>query len=119
MSCDEVEERPWGSFRIIEEGAGYKVKIITVKPGCRLSYQSHESRRERWIFIEGRGEVTIDGNIIPSGPGDVLKIEMRAKHRLANTGENLLRIVEVQMGSYLGEDDIVRYEDDFGRADGR
>ncbi len=110
------EERTWGNFSVLHEEDHFKVKIIEVFPGKRLSYQSHDHRMERWVVVDGEAEITLDGDIIRKGPGEMMEIGMNRKHRLANTTETLLKIIEVQLGDYLGEDDIKRYEDDFGRA---
>lgn len=108
--------RPWGSFTTLELGEGYQVKRITVEPGKRLSLQSHRRRAENWIVIRGTALVTVDEALLPLGKGERAFIPVGAKHRLENSGEALLEVIEVQSGDYLGEDDIVRYEDDFGRA---
>jgi mannose-6-phosphate isomerase len=112
----ESEQRPWGSWHVIDVGAGYKVKRIEVSPGCRLSDQSHEQRSEHWVVIEGTATCTIDGVTTVAGPGESVDVPRGAHHRLANAGTELLTIIEVQRGSYTGEDDITRYADDFGRA---
>jgi mannose-6-phosphate isomerase-like protein (cupin superfamily) len=100
---------------VILEGDGFKVKILEVLPGKRLSYQSHSKRRERWVVIEGKAEVTIEGESILKRRGDIVEVDIGEKHRLSNPGRKDLKIIEVQLGEYLGEDDIIRYEDDFGR----
>lgn len=108
--------RPWGRYDILDEADGFKVKRITVSPGKRLSYQSHARRGERWIVARGTARVTIDGKVSAVGVGGVLTVPVGAKHRVENSGDAPLVFIEVQIGDYLGEDDIVRYEDDFGRA---
>ncbi len=87
-----------------------------MKPGTRLSYQRHKHRAEHWFIVQGRGEVTIDGQISQVKPGDTVEFKVGVLHRLANTGKDEIIFVEVQTGSYFGEDDIERLEDDFGRA---
>ena len=111
-----LENRPWGNFQVIHEEKGLKVKIIEVDPGKRLSLQSHAHRSERWVIIEGTAEIIIDNEKMMKQTGEVVRIEVGQKHRLINPGESTLRLIEVQMGVYLEEDDIVRYEDDFGRV---
>lgn len=110
------EERPWGRYRVVTEGSGFKIKVIEVDPGMRLSYQSHKHREERWVIMDGSALVTIDGNKERHLRGDTVRIDREGKHRVENAGEGVLRFVEVQLGEYLGEDDIERYEDDFGRS---
>jgi mannose-6-phosphate isomerase len=111
----ERDERPWGSYTVLEDAAGYKVKRLEVRAGRRLSYQRHERRAEHWFVVAGAGVVTIDGTDHPVSKGVAIDIPLGAAHRIANTGTELLVFIEVQHGSYFGEDDIVRLEDDFGR----
>jgi mannose-6-phosphate isomerase-like protein (cupin superfamily) len=113
---DMMEKRPWGYFVILEDKDTHKVKRIVVHGGQRLSYQSHEKRMETWVFTEGEGIVTIDDVEHSVMPNSIIKIPFRAKHRVANKGESDLVFVEVQTGEYFGEDDIVRYSDDYGRT---
>ena len=110
------EERPWGSWHVIDENPGYKIKRIHVKPGARLSYQTHEHRSEHWVVVFGVATCTIDDVTVTAGPGHSVDVPTGAKHRLANNGSQELVIVEVQHGAYTGEDDIVRIEDDYGRT---
>ena len=107
--------RPWGSFRILEEESTYKSKIIHVNPKSQLSYQSHEHRKEHWVVIEGEGEVVLNDETRPVTYGSYIHIPQKAKHRIRNTEDTPLRFIEVQVGSYFGEDDIIRYEDDYKR----
>jgi mannose-6-phosphate isomerase len=111
-TCDE---RPWGSFTVLDEGDGYKVKRIEVKPHKRLSYQRHAQRAEHWFVVAGVALATLDGSDIRIETGEALDIPVGAAHRIENPGDELLVLVEVQRGAYLGEDDIVRLQDDFGR----
>ena len=111
------EIRPWGYWLVLGEGEGYKVKRIHVEPGRRLSYQSHSCRAEHWVVISGTASCLIDDTELIAGPGTTVDVPMQAKHRLANYGTEELVIIEVQRGGYTGEDDIVRYEDDYGRID--
>jgi mannose-6-phosphate isomerase len=111
----DSEERPWGSWHVIDVNHGYKIKRIHVRPGCRLSLQTHDHRSEHWVVVYGIATCTIDGEVITAGPGHSVDVPQGAKHRLANEGLEELIIVEVQRGAYTGEDDIVRHEDDYGR----
>ena len=109
------EERPWGSWHVIDEAAGYKVKRLQVKAGSRLSLQSHRHRCEHWVVVSGVARCHVDGTVSTARAGDSVDVPVGARHRLENPGPAPLVIVEVQRGSYTGEDDIVRYEDDYGR----
>ena len=109
------EYRPWGSFTILENDDFYKVKRLTVLPGKRLSYQMHYHRNEHWIVVAGTGIVIINGEEILVRTGESVYVQSGHKHRLVNPSKLLLEVIEVQNGSYLGEDDIVRFEDDFSR----
>lgn len=109
------EERPWGIFTVLTEGPEFKVKQITVNPGQRLSYQYHHHRQEHWIVVAGDAIITLENQEHRLATGQSIDIPLSAKHRMANTGTTPLIIIEIQRGSYLGEDDIVRIDDDFGR----
>jgi mannose-6-phosphate isomerase len=111
----EHAERPWGSYVVLAEGEDFKVKTIEVRPSHRLSYQKHSRRAEHWFVVAGEGVVTIDGEDAPVRRGDGLDVPVGAAHRMRNTGSVPLVFVEVQQGDYLGEDDIVRLDDDYGR----
>jgi mannose-6-phosphate isomerase len=110
-------ERPWGTYTVLVEGSGFKVKTIEVRPGQRLSYQKHSRRSEHWFVVSGEGLVTLDG--ITSGVryGDAIDVPKGAAHRIHNTGAAPLVFVEVQHGDYFGEDDIVRLDDDYERSE--
>jgi len=110
------EIRPWGDFEVLRDTDRFKSKILRVTPGHRLSYQSHRHRSEHWIVVRGRPEVTLDGAVHRLAPGDHIAIPRGARHRIANPGDELVEIVEVQLGTYFGEDDIERFEDDYERA---
>ena len=110
------EERPWGWFEILFEEAGLKVKRIMVKPGQRLSLQSHERRAENWVVIQGRARVTLGEKTYELEPHQAVFIPGQSKHRMENPGREEMVFIEVQTGSYLGEDDITRYQDDFDRC---
>jgi mannose-6-phosphate isomerase len=111
----KYDERPWGSFTVLDEGEGYKVKRIEVLPEKRLSYQKHARRAEHWFVTQGTAKVTLDGEEIIVKKGEAIDIPLGAAHRVENPGDDLMIFIEVQQGDYLGEDDIVRIEDDFGR----
>jgi len=112
----ENDERPWGNYTVLDEGADYKVKRIAVVAGKRLSYQRHARRSEHWLVVHGAGRVTLDGKEIDVLPGSAVDVPVGTAHRIANTGTELLTFIEVQRGDYFGEDDIVRLDDDYGRA---
>jgi len=113
----EHDERPWGSYTVLDDSAAdHKVKRLVVTPGKRLSYQRHARRSEHWFVVSGRGLVTLDGVEREVQAGDSADIPIGAAHRVENVGDADLVFVEVQRGDYFGEDDIVRLEDDFGRA---
>lgn len=110
------EVRPWGRFEILRDTDIFKSKSIVVDAGAQLSYQSHAKRAEHWIIVRGKGEVVLDGETIPVQAGSHVYIPIGAKHRIRNTSSEPLEFVEVQLGTYFGEDDIVRYEDVYGRT---
>lgn len=112
------DRRPWGTFTVLDEGASFKVKRIEVLPGKRLSYQKHSRRTEHWFVVQGTAKVTLDGRDILVKTGHAIDISVGTSHRVKNPGEELLVFIEVQRGDYLGEDDIVRLQDDYGRARG-
>jgi len=111
----EHDVRPWGEYWVLEDTDTHKVKKILVNPGHRLSLQYHEHRAEVWTMISGTGTVTINEQIKDYGPGDVAQIPLGAKHRIENRTSKPLIFIEVQHGSYFGEDDIIRIEDDYSR----
>lgn len=108
--------RPWGSYTVLEEGPGYKVKRVTVHPGGRLSLQMHHKRSEHWVVIAGTARVTRGDEVLDLRVGESTAIPVETRHRLENPGREILHIIEVQNGPYLGEDDIVRFQDDYGRT---
>ena len=110
------DRRPWGSFTVLDEGAGYKVKRIEVLPGKRLSYQRHARRAEHWMVVAGTGRVTLDGEDTTVRAGETVDVPVGTAHRIQNPGADTLIFIEIQRGDYLGEDDITRLEDDFGRV---
>ena len=109
------DRRPWGTFTVLDEADGFKVKRIEVLPGKRLSYQKHAQRAEHWIVVNGTAKVTLDDQEIVVASGEAIDIPVGGAHRVENPGEEMLVFIEVQRGNYLGEDDIVRLQDDFGR----
>src|SRR5262245_13080236 len=111
----QYDERPWGSFTVLDEGDGYKVKRIEVLPGKRLSYQKHAKRAEHWMIVQGMAIATLDDRDILLGVGEVIDIPTGSAHRIENPGDVKMIFIEIQRGDYLGEDDIVRLQDDFGR----
>ena len=111
-----TESRPWGHFTILDEASGYKVKRIEVSPGKRLSYQKHASRSEHWTVVRGEALLTLDGKDTTLHAGQSTDIALGVAHRVRNPGPDVLILIEVQRGDYLGEDDIVRYEDVYGRS---
>ena len=110
-----IEKRPWGNYQVISSQEDLQVKKLTVDPGKRLSYQTHEKRSEYWVIIGGTGTITLNGIESMCVAGDAFIIEQGVAHRIENIGADVLTFVEVQLGVYFGEDDIVRIEDDFGR----
>ena len=109
-------DRPWGSYTVLEHGDGYKIKKIFVKPGRRLSLQSHAKRSEHWVVITGNARVQRGDETVDVGVNQSTYIPRGVKHRLENIGKSALEIIEVSSGEYIGEDDIVRYGDDFERS---
>lgn len=110
------EERPWGRFDILKDFSHFKSKVIEVNVGAQISYQSHTKREEHWIITKGEGVVVLNEVETKVQRGSYVKIPLGAKHRIRNTGASSLEFVEVQLGSYFGEDDIVRYQDDYKRT---
>jgi mannose-6-phosphate isomerase len=112
----EHTERPWGWYESISEAAGNKVKRIRVHPGQRLSLQKHAQRAEHWVVVQGSARITVGEREFDLGVGEHCDIPLGAVHRLANLTSEPVEIIEVQLGGYLGEDDIVRLQDDHGRV---
>ncbi len=108
--------RPWGSYDSVDVGNGFQVKRIKVKPGARLSLQSHAHRAEHWVVVRGTARVTRDNDVFDLHANQSTYIPLGARHRLENPGVDQLELIEVQSGDYLGEDDIVRYDDVYGRS---
>jgi mannose-1-phosphate guanylyltransferase len=108
--------RPWGTYTTLQEGPRFKIKRIEVKPGAALSLQMHHHRSEHWVVVSGTGKVTVDGKEILLSPNESAYVPVGARHRLANPGKMPLTLIEVQCGDYVGEDDIVRFDDVYGRV---
>ncbi|HKU76776.1 MAG TPA: phosphomannose isomerase type II C-terminal cupin domain [Pyrinomonadaceae bacterium] len=115
VTMREFDRRPWGTYTVLEEDRNFKVKRIEVLPGQRLSYQKHAQRAEHWFVVEGTAKVTLDGQEITVNAGEAIDIPIGTAHRVENPGDVDLVFIEVQRGTYLGEDDIVRLQDDYGR----
>jgi len=109
------EERPWGNFTVLHTDENFQVKKLVVNPGKRISLQSHKFRAEHWFVVSGRGTVALDGTKIEVGPGGSIDVSIGSKHRISSSKYDPLIFIEVQTGSYFGEEDIIRYEDDFNR----
>ena len=115
MGSSKVE-KPWGYYSVILDEEKWKVKKILVKKGHRLSLQSHRLRREHWFVVQGKALVTLDDEERELHEGEYVDIPIGSKHRIENVGDGDLIFIEVQTGEYFGEDDIVRYQDDYGRG---
>ena len=116
MISIQKEERPWGRFFVIHDEQNYKLKRIEVDPKGRLSYQFHYKRSETWTIVSGIGTITLEGIINDYKAGQTIIISKGAKHRIQNNTNEKVIFIEVQTGSYFGEDDIVRIEDDYNRT---
>ena len=116
MISIESQERPWGRYFVLHDESTYKLKRIEVDPGERLSYQYHHKRSEAWTIVEGMGRITLDGDVKDYKKGETILIPQGVKHRIENKGDKKLVFIEVQTGSYFGEDDIIRIEDDYNRV---
>lgn len=112
----EVGERPWGTYTVLDEQKSYKIKRIEVAPGQRLSLQKHHHRSEHWIVVSGTARVTSGDREFDVNVNESTFIPIGTRHRLENPGVIPLIIIEVQSGEYLGEDDIVRFQDDYQRC---
>ena len=112
---DTVSQRPWGHYIKLYQESGVWVKRVEVLPGQRLSLQKHEKRSEKWVIVSGQGVATIDGKDISLTHGRIVDVPLGAVHRIGNTGDKKLIFIEVACGDYLGEDDIIRLQDDYKR----
>ena len=115
-SVGEHDTRPWGNWTVVATGQGYIIKQIEVLPGKKLSLQSHSHRSEHWIVLKGDAEVTVGDEKVALAENGQVFIPPQTKHRIHNSGSDLLSFIEVQIGSRLDEGDIIRFEDDYGRA---
>ena len=113
---EPTETRPWGAFYVLDEGDGFKVKRIVVRPAGRLSLQSHARRAEHWAIVSGEATVTVGEAVAILTRGESIDIPRGATHRLENFGSADVVVIEVQFGDYLGEDDITRYADAYSRV---
>lgn len=114
---NETDRRPWGNYAVLDEGKDFKVKRIEVLPEKRLSYQRHARRREHWLVVRGTAKVTLNDREFLVKTNEAIDIPLGAKHRVENAQDELLVFIEIQTGDYFGEDDIERFEDDFGRIE--
>jgi mannose-6-phosphate isomerase-like protein (cupin superfamily) len=115
QKCKSESERPWGHYEVLTQKPGYKVKTLTVLPQGELSLQRHAHRNEHWYIVSGKGIVTKNGNEIRVLVGDSVDIPVNEEHRIKNIDNENLVFIEIAQGGYLGEDDIVRLEDKYGR----
>lgn len=112
---DSTEKRPWGQYFVIHDTPNYKLKRIEVNPGGKLSYQYHHQRSEAWTIVSGVGTITLDDQVKEYKAGETILIPVGTKHRIENKTDQPVVFIEVQTGTYFGEDDIVRIEDIYGR----
>ena len=112
---DEDSNRPWGRYEVLQDSENFKVKCIYVLPGTRLSYQRHQKRKEHWFIVSGVATVVLDGQTFTRSPGQTVDVQVGQLHRIGNSGSEELTFIEVQTGTYFGEDDIERIEDDYSR----
>jgi mannose-6-phosphate isomerase len=110
------DRRPWGEYWVLEDTDSYKVKRIDVLPGQRLSYQKHNKRSEHWFIVSGTAKVTLNGEDTIRKAGEPIDVPVGTAHRIENVGADALTFIEVQHGTYFGEDDIIRLQDDYGRV---
>ena len=113
---DDKSVRPWGRYEVLSTSDIHQVKNVYVLPGKRLSYQRHQKRAEHWFIVSGDARITLDGDAFEMSAGDSIDIEIGVAHRIENIGNDELIFTEIQTGTYFGEDDIERLEDDFGRS---
>lgn len=116
ISLKKSMKTPWGKWEVLLDEPEYKVKRIVVDPGQRLSYQVHARRREHWMIVKGKALVTLDGKVKTIETGETVDVAVGMAHRIQNSGPETLVFIEIQMGDYFGEDDIVRLEDDYNRT---
>jgi mannose-6-phosphate isomerase len=116
MNYIETEERPWGRYFVLHDEPNYKLKRVEIDPKQRLSYQYHQKRSETWTIVQGTATITLNGVEYSYTTGETVLIPVGTKHRIENKTNQLLVFIEVQTGTYFGEDDIVRIEDDYNRT---
>ena len=116
MSAHSVRRTPWGRWQVLLRSSGYQVKQLVVNPGHRFSLQFHYHRSEHWVVVAGSGRMILGPSTFKAVPGRHFFIPQRVQHRLQNTGKTPLVVIEVQRGAYLGEEDIVRLQDDYHRV---
>jgi len=116
MTVAESPQRPWGYYEVLVDETDHKVKRITVNPGGRLSLQRHQKRIEHWYAIKGKAVATLGERQVELAPGSSLDIPVKTIHRIQNPGAEPFVFIEIQRGEYFGEDDIERFEDDYGRV---
>jgi len=114
-TAKEISNKPWGNYKILYSDDNTKVKLITVNPHSRLSYQTHKHRKEVWTIVKGSLTIILDGATILSGVGQSIQIPLGSAHRAWNQSDSEVQFIEVQTGAYFGEDDIIRLEDDYNR----
>tara|TARA_B100000768_G_C11188792_1_gene336353 strand:- start:441 stop:785 length:345 start_codon:yes stop_codon:yes gene_type:complete len=112
---NEIDIRPWGKYEILLDEENTKVKKISVNPGQKLSYQSHQKRQELWVVVKGSLSITIDDNDHKISYGEMILIPLGSKHRAYNETDKVVEFIEVQTGEYFGEEELTRYKDDYGR----
>ncbi len=110
-----IDERPWGWFKILLDSPNHKVKEMMIKPKSRFSYQLHKKRNEHWVVVSGSAVAIVDGKENYLEKGDSISVPIGAKHRMENRTDKDLIFIEVQTGDYFGEEDIIRFEDDYNR----
>ena len=115
LKQNKTEERPWGSYLVLLDEPNYKVKKLIINPKKRFSLQYHHKRTETWTVVNGKLKITVGEETKEYSYGQTISVPVGKKHRIENCGDEVAELIEVQTGSYFGEDDIVRLEDDFGR----
>lgn len=115
----KIESRPWGGYIILMDENHCKVKKIIINPKKRFSLQYHNKRTETWTIVKGKLKITVDDKTKEYSYGETISVPVKTKHRIENIGDEVAELIEVQTGTYFGEDDIVRIEDDFGRINER
>lgn len=113
---NDSPQRPWGFYEVLADEPDHKIKRITVNPGGRLSLQRHQKRQEHWYTLKGSAIATLNDTTVKLSPGSSVDVPVRTIHRIENNGEEPFVFIEIQRGDYFGEDDIERFEDDYGRV---